>query len=877
MAGGSRHTAPARGDTLDLLTMALARPGEALARARAVIAADPDPYEASVARQTVGIVLRDFGDVSAAVRELRAALRLAGAAGSSERQADVQATLGLTLVTAGRAGPGLAALDAAARQASGAQAGRIRYRRGAALRILGQQREALAELTTAVAALRRADDPIWEARALTARAMTRLALGATEQANVDFGHAERLLAATSQELELAFARQNWALLAFRSGDLPAALAHFDEAALRYQALAVPVPDLAIDRCAVLLAAGLAADALREADLAIGDLDRLHGQAIKKAELLLTAAGAALGIADPRTAMRRAQAAAALFSAQQRPWWHAHARLVLLQARYAAGLVTGQLLAQAARNAESLEALGSSDAPQARLLAGRAGLALARMNDAERHLRAAARARRQGPALSRVDGWLAEALLAEAAGSPRAALGACRRGFDVLDDHRLTLGASELRARATARGGELAALAQRQALRAGRPRMLLFWSERWRATTLALPPVRPVEDQALHAELTALRDATSRLEKSQAEGTPAPRFQREQLRLERAIRARVIRARGSGRSGQQGFSAAALLDELGDAALIQIVEIDGDLHPLVCRAGQVRHFAAGRAADAAREVSFARFGLNRIAHTRATAAPENSLALLEAAGRRLEDILLGPARAHLGDGPVIVVPPGRLHAVPWALLPSLRDRVLSVAPSSSAWMRARAAAPAGRGIVLVRGPDLGSQGAEVPALAAEYGDATVLGDGSATAARVLAAIDGSLLAHIAAHGSFRADSPLFSSLRLDDGPLTVHDLERLKQAPHRLILPSCESGLLAPAGADELLGLASALVPLGTAGIVASITRVNDKATVGLMLALHQRLRRGGTLSEALRDARGDAGDDPVQTATGWSFVALGAG
>ena len=51
-----------------------------------------------------------------------------------------------------------------------------------------------------------------------------------------------------------------------------------------------------------------------------------------------------------------------------------------------------------------------------------------------------------------------------------------------------------------------------------------------------------------------------------------------------------------------------------------------------------------------------------------------------------------------------------------------------------------------------------------------------------ARRVLGALDGAPLAHIAAHGTFRADSPLFSSLRMDDGPLTVHDFERLGRAP-----------------------------------------------------------------------------------------------
>ena len=70
---------------------------------------------------------------------------------------------------------------------------------------------------------------------------------------------------------------------------------------------------------------------------------------------------------------------------------------------------------------------------------------------------------------------------------------------------------------------------------------------------------------------------------------------------------------------------------------------------------------------------------------------------------------------------------------------------------------------------------------------------MLGDGTATAARVLNAIDGARLVHIAAHGTFRADSPLFSALQLDDGPLTVYDLERLRRGPHHLVLSSCDSG------------------------------------------------------------------------------------
>ena len=864
-------------DVLGLLALAFARPNEALARARGILAGDPDPHDASVARQTIGIVLRDFGDVTAAIGELRAALRLARLTGSAERQSDVQATLGVAMVVSGRTAAGLAALDAAASQASEPLASRVLVRRGIALWILGRHREALHDLRRAVARLRQADDTIWAARALSARGLVWLSLNDTSRADVDLASAERLFALTSQHVEHAYAWHNRGLVAFRCGDLPAALSFLDEAAQQYRDLAIPVPDLSIDRCAVLITAGLPHDALLEADHAIQQLDAGRGQPAKRAELLLIAASAALGAGDPQTALARAQAADSLFLAQRRSWWHAHTRFILIRARFAADPASASLLRQAGTCATALERLGSVQAPQARLLAGRVALDTGSARRADYYLAVAARARRrQGPPLSRAGGWLAEALRAEAASSPRRVFAACRRGFEVLDEHGLTLGATELRVQATAQGAELAALAQRWALRAGRPRQLLAWSERWRATVQAVPAVRPVDDPGLRTELTAFRAVASRLDSARSRSEPTSALQREQTRLESAIRARVMRSPGSGIPHRYDFDPGALLDRLGTSRLIEIVDIAGDLHLLVCGAGRVRHVQAGRAGQAADEVTYARSGLSRLAHAPAPGLAEKILAVLEATGRRLEAVLLGPAVRQLGDAEVIVVPPGSLHAVPWALLPTLRMRALSVAPSARAWLRAQAVRPPeDGGVVLASGPGLASGGQEVAALATGHGNATVLLGGSATAARVLGAIDGARLAHIAAHGTFRADSPLFSSLRMADGPLTVHDFARLRRAPYRLILPCCESGVLARSGADELLGLASTLMPMGTAGIVASVVPVNDAATTALMLALHAGLRRGLALSESLRDARRDLTSDQVQVATGLSFLALG--
>jgi tetratricopeptide (TPR) repeat protein len=879
MVGGPRPGGGSPDGILDLLALASARPGEALAKAHAILAAGPAPYEASVAHQAIGMLHREFGDLAAATAELNAAVRLARASRSAERESDVLATLGVTLTYRGHSRRGLAALGRSLALVGGEAAARVLVRRGIALWVLGRHAEALDDLGRAIRVLREAGDSLFEARARTARALVHLARGSARRAELDLARADHLYAATSQTVEVAFTWHNRGIVAYRSGDLPVALSCLDEAGRRYRQLAVPLLELAIDRCAVLLAAGLPGDALAEADTALRGDGRGGGRAARRAELLLAGARAALAAGEPGLAATRAQAAQRLFTAQGRTWWRTHAGLLLLQARCASRPPSARLLRQGAQVAADLDLLGSDEAAQARLLAGRLAAALGRPAEADAHLTAAARNRhRRVSALARAQGWLAEALRADAAGDRRRLLAACGRGLAILDEHQLTLGASELRAQATAHGAELAALAQRSALAAARPRLLLTWSERWRATAHAIPPARPADDAELQGDLTALRDVTSRLDRARAAGDPAAHFQREQLRLEAAVRARVLRSRTNGQGGAWRFSAAEFLSALGEVTLVQIVAIDGGLHILVCRSDGVRQVRGGRADEAATEVGFARFALRRLAHRRGTGpgAGPAALTALAASGRRLEAILLGQAGRHLGGGPVVVVPPGQLHAVPWALLPALRDRAVSVAPSARAWLQARAVVPPDRqDPVFVRGPGLGT-GSEIPPLAAEYPHATVLGSGTATARRVLTALDGAGLAHIAAHGTFRADSPLFSSLRMDDGPLTVYDLERLRRAPYRVIFSSCDSGVLAPAGADELLGLAHSLAPLGTAGIVASVVPVNDQATATLMVTLHRHVRGGASLAEALRRARDGTAGEPVLAATAWSFLALGA-
>src|SRR5215472_2646723 len=85
-----------------LLALALSRPQDALVAARSVLDGQPSAHDASLAHQAIGIVLRDHGDLSGAIAELRKGVRLARASGGPGREADVQATLGVALAWMGR-------------------------------------------------------------------------------------------------------------------------------------------------------------------------------------------------------------------------------------------------------------------------------------------------------------------------------------------------------------------------------------------------------------------------------------------------------------------------------------------------------------------------------------------------------------------------------------------------------------------------------------------------------------------------------------------------------------------------------------------------------------------------------------------------------
>ncbi|MEH3054710.1 MAG: CHAT domain-containing protein [Patulibacter minatonensis] len=632
----------------------------------------------------------------------------------------------------------------------------------------------------------------------------------------------------------------------------------------------------LDRCEVLRLAGLAADAERAGRAAIAALDHAGMRSEATDARVLTAQAALFG-GHPAAARALAQEALDALALQGRPPWRALADEVLVRAAWDEGGRGADLLDAAVRTGDALDALGwGSSASNARLLAARIALDLHRTDDALAQLDRI-RAGRGAPVSARIQAHHARALRKHALGDLRGAKAAALAGWRVLESYRATLGATELRAGALGHAVELADLGLGLAVTGGRPREALAWAERLRAGVLTPPPASAPSDPELAASLARLRRVAADAEASARSGGDPRALIAEQAQLEHEVRRRAHLLAPTRGRGADAVDVDALVASLASTVLVEFVQVDGRLGVLVVADGRTRFRWLLPAAGIALEVEGLRLALRRLAFPSSVPALRAAArAAAVASAGRLRAALWEPI-ADLVDGrATVVVPSGPLHSLPWNAL-GLAPAP-SVAPSAMLWMRGRDAVPRGGRTLLVGGPRLEHAGTEVDGISTSHPDATVLTGAAATVDDVRDAMAGASLAHLACHGHFRADNPLFSSLELHDGALSVFELERLGRAPARIVLSACDAGLSAVHPGDELLGLAAALLRLGTTALVASVLPVPDDATRRLMVALHAELATGVGLADALARARTtldpDRDDDLV---AGWAFQVLGAG
>ncbi|WP_061300279.1 CHAT domain-containing protein [Herbidospora cretacea] len=853
------------------LMLAEADPGRAVEVAASVAATARDHHDLvalSRAERALGIAAVHLDDLATAARHLRAAIRTAGRAGSFELAAEARIRMAFVTSMRGRPRQALADLEALLPRLHGELRGRAEAQRAAIFNHLGRHADALASYRQAIPVLRRAQDHVWLQRVLSNRGIVYGYRQEFALAEADFHEAEELCADLGLDLSLAVVRLNLGWVRGVRGDVPGALRYLDLAETRFRELGThQLGWLLSDRSELLLSVGLTAEARAAAEEAVGELRRRR-RAIVLPEVRLLLARTATLDGDHERAVEAARRAAREFGAQQRPEWRVLASFVVLQSRLAAGHpgVTAARFETVAR--ELLDAGWTAASVEARLLGAR--LAMAPGSDTRTALdllSVAAGFRQRGPALLRVRGWQAEALRRLAVGDAAGASAAVRRGIRVLDEHRAALGATDLRAHSAGFRVELAELGLRMALDRGGPAHVLGWAEQGRASHLLMRRVRPPDDPWLAEKLTELRAVAT-----DARTSRDPAVTDRQALLERHIRD-YVRAQAGVPHGPEARRDAgvirALAPLLADRALVEFVLLDGVLHAVTVIGGRARLTnlgAVGPVRDLIERVPFALRRLSRSGDTRGGSSA--AARMLRHAAARLDALLLAPLG--LGDRPLVIVPTGPLQGLPWPVLPSCEGRPVAVSPSAALWRAAVSRTRSGEGgrVVVAAGPGLPDAAAEVAEVAAIHRTVPVEGG----AVEILAALDGARLAHLAAHGRVNTANPLFSSLHLADGPLTVYDLERLRTPPELVVLAACESGRSVVRAGDELLGLSTTFLSLGTRCVVASMVPVPDARTRPLMTALHERLSAGVPAATALAETQREAGDDT--TAAG--FVCIGA-
>jgi CHAT domain-containing protein len=248
-----------------------------------------------------------------------------------------------------------------------------------------------------------------------------------------------------------------------------------------------------------------------------------------------------------------------------------------------------------------------------------------------------------------------------------------------------------------------------------------------------------------------------------------------------------------------------------------------------------------------------------------------MALLERSTRQvlnsLYEKLVRPLEPHLNEAGtprrLVIVPHGLLHSVPFHALfdgeSYLLERFeISYAPSAKVYSLCQTRIPRGLKNVLalsVPDPSIPAVTEEARAVAGYFPEVEVLDDRRATVAALRAKAPGCDALHLACHGMFRTDNPMFSSLKLHDGWLTAADVLHLDLSGALVTLSACESARNEVFAGDELIGLTRAFLGAGATTLVASLWLVQDETTPELMESWYEHLSTGVGRAAALREAQ----------------------
>lgn len=326
---------------------------------------------------------------------------------------------------------------------------------------------------------------------------------------------------------------------------------------------------------------------------------------------------------------------------------------------------------------------------------------------------------------------------------------------------------------------------------------------------------------------------------------------------------------SPRLSVQKLKGALLPDEM----LLEYCVVQGSLWAFVMTQNSLEVFPLGiRLEEAAYLHRKLRFHLQRIETPKAYLNRHRSQleAGCEETLGRLYDALLLPLEGHLTTEKIILIPHDVLHGLPFHAFFDGRHHALDrweflYNPSAAIWYEGRQRTQCSTSeatcepILLTAVPHAGIAGVrkEVESVAELFPNSTVLQDGKATLAAFRENAPRFRTIHLATHALFRADNPLFSGLRFEDGWLLAHDLYEMTLSCDLATLSACHTGALCVESGDEVFGLIRGFLASGARSVAASLWSANDSATTELMTGFYTYLSEGQSKGAALRAAQRD--------------------
>jgi len=254
--------------------------------------------------------------------------------------------------------------------------------------------------------------------------------------------------------------------------------------------------------------------------------------------------------------------------------------------------------------------------------------------------------------------------------------------------------------------------------------------------------------------------------------------------------------------------------------------------------------------------------------------------------QFERVLLDSVKASgllAGINRLIIVPDDVLYYLPFQLLSngkqSLAERFTIVNYPSAGVMKLMKqlnAQPSARTSMLAMAYSDGSipfAEAEVKAISADLGaGVTAIVGKSATRDTLRRLAERYDVFHFAMHGVPYPKDPLLGALQFaptkdDDGKLYVHEVFNLKLKNALVVLNGCETGVdrayqrgISPGG--EVIGLTRAFLYAGASGVVSTLWKVDDKASMEFMRKYYKHLQKTADIADALALAQREFSSDP---------------